>query len=71
VRSKKKVNINLKKSSTMKNMPTVFVIISTYNRADLIVETLESVFAQTYKDYDVLGIDDASTNNTEGVLAPY
>ena len=43
----------------------------TYNRAHLIVESLESVFAQSYQDYEVIVVDDGSTDNTEEVLAPY
>ncbi|MBN2503046.1 MAG: glycosyltransferase family 2 protein [Anaerolineales bacterium] len=51
-------------------MPTVSVIIPAYNRADLIVETLESVFAQSYRDYEIIVIDDGSTDDTRTVLAP-
>ena len=50
-------------------MPTVSVIIPAYNRADLIGETLESVFAQTYRDYEIIVVDDGSTDNTKEVLA--
>ena len=50
-------------------MPNVSVIIPTYNRANLLKETLESVFAQTYTDYEVLVIDDGSTDNTEEVVS--
>ena len=46
-------------------MSTVSVIIPTYNRANLLKETLESVFAQTYTDYEVIVIDDGSTDDTE------
>ena len=46
------------------------VVIPTYNRAHLIVETLESVFNQTYSNYEVLVIDNCSTDNTEEVLKP-
>ena len=44
--------------------PTVSVIIPTYNRADLIVRALRSVLDQTYKDFEVIIIDDASEDNT-------
>lgn len=45
--------------------PNFSIIIPTYNRAGLIIKTLLSVLAQTYKDYEVLIIDDGSTDDTE------
>ncbi len=45
-------------------MPCVSVIVPTYNRARLIRETLNSVFEQTYHDYECLVIDDGSTDDT-------
>ncbi len=47
------------------------VIIPTYNRAHLIIETLESVFAQTYPHYEIIVIDNCSTDNTTEVLRSY
>ena len=55
----------------MDKNPKVSVVIPTYNSAQFIVETLESVFAQTYKDYEVIVVDDGSTDNTKEVLKPY
>jgi len=52
-------------------MPKVSVIIPTYNRALYIAETLESVFSQTFKDYEVIVVDDGSSDNTADVLKPY
>ena len=52
-------------------MPKVSVIIPTYNREKYIVETLQSVFEQTFTDYEVIVIDDGSTDNTADVLRPY
>ena len=51
--------------------PTVSIIIPTYNRAHLIGEALESVFAQTYLDYEVIVVDDGSTDDTREVLKSY
>ena len=49
----------------------VSVIIPTYNRADLIGETLESVLAQTYRPIEILVVDDGSTDDTESVVRSY
>lgn len=45
-------------------MPTVSICIPTYNRKGYLKETLDSVFAQTYKDYEVVVVDDGSTDGT-------
>lgn len=49
----------------------VSVIIPTYNRADLIGATLDSVLAQTYPHIEVLVADDGSTDDTAAVVAGY
>ncbi len=48
----------------MKN-PKVSVIIPTYNRAHLIDKTIKSVLNQTYQDYEIIVVDNASTDNTK------
>jgi glycosyltransferase involved in cell wall biosynthesis len=50
--------------------PTFSVVIPTYNRARLLPKTLDSVFAQRYPHYEVLVVDNCSTDDTEAVLAP-
>lgn len=52
-------------------MKKVSVIIPAYNKADLTVETVESVLSQTYKNIEVIVIDDGSTDNTRERLLPF
>lgn len=50
------------------NMPNISICIPTYNREYLLKETLESVFAQSYKDFEVVIVDDGSTDGTREML---
>ncbi|HEX8145382.1 MAG TPA: glycosyltransferase family A protein [Pyrinomonadaceae bacterium] len=50
-------------------MPSFSVVIPTYNRAALILGTLESVLAQDWNDYEVILVDDGSTDNTGEVVS--
>ena len=52
----------------MNHSPKVSVIIPTYNSSRTIGETLQSVFRQTYSDFEILLINDGSTDNLMGVL---
>ena len=49
----------------------VSVIIPTYNRAALVTEALASVLAQTYRDFEVLVVDDGSSDATLSALAAF
>jgi glycosyltransferase involved in cell wall biosynthesis len=46
------------------------IVVPTYNRANLITETLKTVFDQTYKNYEVIVVDNHSTDNTLELLRP-
>ncbi|OOV29298.1 hypothetical protein BXU11_05105 [Flavobacterium sp. LM5] len=49
----------------------VSIIIPTYNRAHLIGETLDSVLAQTYPNWECIIVDDGSTDDTATLIANY
>ncbi|MDB5227225.1 MAG: glycosyltransferase [Bacteroidota bacterium] len=44
------------------------IVIPAYNRAHMISETLETTFMQTYPHYEVILVDDGSTDNTEELV---
>ncbi|MDC0408577.1 glycosyltransferase family 2 protein [Flavobacteriaceae bacterium] len=51
---------------------TISIIIATYNRPELILETLESISNQTFKDYECIIVDDCLENNkTEFVIKSF
>ena len=52
-------------------MPEVSVIVPTFNRAKIVPKAIDSVIQQTYRDYEIIVIDDGSTDNTKTVLRKY
>ena len=50
--------------------PRVSIIIPAYNSAKYLLEAIESVLNQTYADYEIIVIDDGSTDNTSKVIEP-
>jgi len=49
-------------------MPTVSICIPTYNRREHLTETLASMFAQAFKNFDVVVLDDGSTDGTKEMI---
>lgn len=50
------------------NNPIISVIIPTYNRANLLNGSVGSVLVQTFKNFEIILIDDGSTDNTESIV---
>jgi glycosyltransferase involved in cell wall biosynthesis len=55
----------------MSQFPFFSVIIPTYNRAAFIEETIESVLEQSYPHYEIIVVDNCSTDNTVELLEPF
>lgn len=52
-------------------MPSVSVIIPTYNRCDFVREAMASVLAQTFQDFELIVVDDGSTDGTADVVREF
>jgi glycosyltransferase involved in cell wall biosynthesis len=52
-------------------MPNISVIIPTYQKAHLVRQTIKSALSQTYTDYEIIVVNDGSTDNTKKVLESF
>lgn len=52
-------------------MPQVSIIVPNYNHAPYLRERLDSILAQTYQDFELLLLDDCSTDNSREILEEY
>ena len=48
--------------------PTVSIIIPTYDKAHLVSRAIESVLNQTYQDFELIVVDDGSSDNTDEAI---
>ncbi len=55
----------------MKNNPIISVIIPTYNRGWALTNAIDSVLAQDYKNFELIVVDDGSTDNTSNLIDRY
>lgn len=56
---------------SMTKTPYVSIIIPTYNRAHIIGETIQSIIDQTYPAWELIIVDDGSSDNTESVIKQF
>ena len=49
----------------------ISIITPTYNRAVLVQTTIKSIQAQTFTDWELIIVDDGSTDNTEEAIQPF
>lgn len=53
------------------NMPLVSIVIPAYNAGMFIAETIDSVLAQTYSNWELIIVNDGSTDNTLQIIEKY
>ncbi len=53
------------------SIPAITVLMPAYNAADYIAEAIDSVLAQSFKDFELLIINDGSTDDTERIIRSY
>lgn len=58
-------------SSAQQRDPQVTIIIPTYNRASLIGSAIESVLRQSFVDFELIVVDDGSSDNTPDIVASF
>ncbi len=51
--------------------PLISVVIPTYNSAQYLPETIESILSQSWQDFEIIIVDDGSTDNTQGVVRAF
>jgi glycosyltransferase involved in cell wall biosynthesis len=63
--------MNIAEKQKNANLPTVSILMLTYNRADYIGTAIKSVLAQTYQNFELIILDDGSTDETAGIVASF
>ena len=63
--------MNLFKNKKLKKEPKVSIILPNYNSSKTIIATINSVLKQTYKNWELIIVDDCSDKKTKDILAKY
>lgn len=67
-----KIYYNKYKSKNMTSRkPKISVIVPTYNRSELLPRAINSILNQTFKDFELIIVDDGSTDNTKKIIEKY
>ena len=53
------------------DVPAISIVIPMYNAEKYIAECLDSILAQTFDDYEVIVVDDCSTDNSRDIVESY
>ena len=61
----------MNQDTTKTNVPAVSVVVTSYNYAHLIRETLDGLAAQTFRDFEVLVVDNGSTDGSPDIIREY
>lgn len=62
---------DIREAATSSKTPTVAIVVPAYNRADVIKETIDSILAQTFTDFEAVFVDDGSTDDTVSIIEQY
>ena len=55
----------------MEHTPLVSIIVNCYNSETYLKETIDSIFAQTYSNYEIIFWDNQSTDTTANIIKSY
>lgn len=69
--NKKLVNILMTSNTEKINKPFFSICIPTYNRASYLRDAIKSVFLQNFDDYEIIVVDDGSTDKTREIISSF